>query len=312
MGTVDPQFFVGEVAMAANSISISKTFVQQLLHDFSEDDCSSMAAALAYYAIFSLPSLLLIVIYIAGLVFGQAAASGHIESKLGSQMGPEAAAEIQVMVRNAAQHHGAGLVASVLGLAGLIFSAIGVVMQLQMCINRAWKVSRAEMGLRGYLMKRINSGLLLVGVGILAMVSLAAGSVLSALSRSVPWGPAATIAENLVSLFVFSLLFAVILKVLPDAEIGWWDVWLGAVVISVLFILGKFLIGLYLAHGGTSGTYGAAGSLALILLWAYYSALVVLLGVEFTQVWVRQHGREIEPKRGAVRIGSPTEISRVG
>ncbi|HJU12135.1 MAG TPA: YihY/virulence factor BrkB family protein [Candidatus Binataceae bacterium] len=295
--------------MAAKALSRSKGFVQQLFADFSADDCTSMAAALAYYTIFSLPSLLLIIIYIAGLVFGQDAASGEIQSKLGTQMGPQAAAEIQVMVSNAAHHHGAGLIATVLGLAGLIFSAIGVVMQLQMCINRAWKVSSAGMGIRSYIMKRINSGLLLVGVGILAIVSLAAGSVLSAFSRSVPWAPAATLAENLGSLLVFSLLFAVILKVLPDAEIRWRDVWLGAAVISILFILGKFFIGLYLAHGGTSGTYGAAGSLALILLWTYYSALVVLLGVEFTQVWVRQQGREIEPRAGAVRVGSRTEIA---
>jgi membrane protein len=285
----------------SNTVARTKAFIQQLLSDYSEDDCPSMAAALAYYTIFSLPSLLLIIIYIAGLVFGEQAASGQIQSKLGSQMGPQAAAEIQTMVSNAARSHGAGLLATALGVAGLIFSATSIVMQLQMCLNRAWKVSPVGSGVQSFVMKRINSGLLLVGVGILAMISLAAGSLLSAFSHRVPWGPAANIAENLVSLFVFSLLFAAILKFLPDAQIRWRDVWLGALVIAVLFILGKFLIGLYLGHAGASSTYGAAGSLALILLWTYYSALVFLLGVEVTQVWVRQHGLEVEPKPGAVR-----------
>jgi membrane protein len=285
-----------------NTVARTHAFIQQLLSDYLQDDCLSMAAALAYYTIFSLPSLLLIIIYIAGLVFGQQAASGQIQSKLGSQMGPQAAAEIQTMVSNAAHSHGAGLLATALGVAGLIFSAISVVMQLQICLNRAWKVSPINSGVHGFVMKRVNSGLLLVGVGLLAMISLAAGSLLSAFSHRVPWGPAANIAENLVSLFVFSLLFAAVLKMLPDAQIRWRDVWLGAFVIAVLFILGKFLIGLYLGHAGTTTTYGAAGSLALILLWTYYSALVLLLGVEFTQVWVRQHGREVEPKPGAVRI----------
>jgi membrane protein len=291
--------------MPKNLRTRSTEFFRQLFHDFYADDCSSMAAALSYYAIFSLPSLLLILIYIVGLVYGQQAASGQIQSRLGQQMGPQVAAEIQLMVSSVARNRGAGLIASALGLAGLLFSAISVVMQLQLCINRAWRVAPTGSGLRSFIMRRVNSGLLVVGVGVLMVGSLAAASVLAAVSRSLPFAAAAYVSENVISLLVFTSLFAVILKVLPDAQIHWKDVWLGAAVIAVLFEVGKFLIGLYIGHTGTGSTYGAAGSLALILLWTYYSALVFLFGVEITHVWATQHGREVEPKQGAVRIREP-------
>jgi membrane protein len=280
----------------------SKLFARQLFSDFSKDDCPSMAAALAYYTVFALPSLLLILIFIVGLVYGQEAASGQIQAKLGNQMGPQAAAEIETMIRNAGQSRGAGIIATLLGLVGLILSATSVVMQLQMCLNRAWKVQATGSGMRGFVQKRVNSGLLLVGVGVLMMVSLAASSILSAFSRSLPWAPAARVADNLLSLVVFAAMFAVILKMLPDVRLRWGDVWIGGLVIAILFVLGKFLIGLYLGHTGASSTYGVAGSLALILLWIYYSSIVFLFGVEFTQVWVHQRGREVEPKPGATRI----------
>ncbi|MGH7916138.1 MAG: YihY/virulence factor BrkB family protein, partial [Candidatus Binataceae bacterium] len=186
--------------------------------------------------------------------------------------------------------------------AGLLFSATGVLLQLQMCLNRAWKVSRGGSGLRSFIMKRVRSGCLLIIVAILTIVSLVAGSTLSAVSARLPFGGAAYIAEIVISIIIFSTLFAAVLKMLPDVRIRWADVWVGGFAIALLFELGKFLIAFYLGHTGTSSTYGAAGSLALLLLWIYYSALVFLLGVEFTQVWVRYHGRSVEPKEGAERI----------
>jgi membrane protein len=272
------------------------------LHDFSADDCNTMAAALAYYTIFSLPSLLLIVIYIAGLVYGQEAIAGQIQTKLSGAMGPQVAAEIQTMVRNVAQSHTGGIIATILGIVGLVFSATSVFMQLQQSLNRAWKVKAGSSGIRGFAMKRVTSGLLIVGAGVVALVSLAAGSAISAFSGMLPFPGAAHAGEAVLSLAIFVMLFAMILKVLPDVQIGWRDVWAGAIFIAVLFVVGKFLIGLYIAHSGAASAYGVAGSLALLLLWTYYSALVFLLGVEFTQAWVRQH-REIQPRQGAVRIG---------
>jgi membrane protein len=283
-------------------LKTSREFIQQVFHDFSEDECPSMAAALAYGAIFSLPSLLLIVIYIAGLVLGPQAASGEIESKLSGEMGPQAAQQIQTMVNSVAQNHAAGLIASALGFAGLLISATSVLLQLQQSLNRAWKIRVIGSGIRHFAMRRVRSSLLLVGAGILAMVSVAASSVILALARMLTFPGAAEVGETVTSLALFTLVFAAILKVLPDVDLRWGDVWLGSLFIALLFVTGKFMIGIYLAHAGKASIYGAAGSLALILMWIYYSALIFLLGVEFTQVWVHNQGREVSPKRGAVRL----------
>jgi membrane protein len=279
----------------------SRQFIQQVFRDFSEDDCPSMAAALAYGAIFSLPSLLLIVIYIAGLVLGPQAASGQIESKLSGAIGPQAATQIQTMVNNVAQNHAGGLVATALGFAGLLLSATSVLLQLQQCLNKAWKVRVVGSGIKHFAMRRVRSSLLLVAAGMLAMVSVTASSVISALTRILTFTGAAEVGETVTSLALSELVFAVIMKVLPNVNLRWSDVWVGGLFIAVLFVVGKFLISIYLAYAGKASVYGAAGSLALILLWTYYSALIFLLGVEFTQVWVSSQGRRVPPKAGAVR-----------
>ncbi|HUA33656.1 MAG TPA: YihY/virulence factor BrkB family protein [Candidatus Binataceae bacterium] len=281
-----------------------KEFLQQVMRDFSQDECPSMAAALAYATLFALPSLLLIVIFIAGLVLGPKAASGQIEARLSGAMGAQAAAQIQTMVSNVAENRKGGLVATALGIVGLLLSATGVLMQLQQCLNKAWKVKAVGSGVRNFAMKRVRSGLLLVGAGVLAMISVAASSAISALAKMLPFAGAAHAGEVFTSLAMFTLIFAAILKVMSDVELRWSDVWVGGFFIAILFVVGKFLLAIYLAHAGKASAYGAAGSLALILMWTYYSALILLLGVELTQVWVRRGGRDIEPKEGAVRLVS--------
>ena len=288
-------------------LAASKEFLQQVFRDFSRDECPSMAAALAYATLFSLPSLLLIVIYIAGLVLGPQAASSQIESRLSGTMGPQAAAQIQTMVSNVAQNHAGGLVATALGFAGLILSATSVLLQLQACLNKAWKVKVVGSGLKDFAMKRVRSILLLIGAGILAMISVAASSTISALAHMIPFPGAAHAGEIVTSLLMFAIVFAAILKVMPDVQLRWRDVWVGGLFIAVLFVVGKFLIGIYLARAGKASAYGAAGSLAVILMWTYYSALIFLLGVEFTQVWVRRQGHEVPPKQGAARLEPPAE-----
>jgi membrane protein len=283
-------------------LASSKEFLLRVFRDFSKDECPSMAAALAYATLFSLPSLLLIVIYIAGLVLGPQAASGQIEAKLSGAMGPQAAAQIQSMVTNVAQNHAGGLVATALGIAGLLLSATSVLLQLQQCLNKAWKVKVVGAGIKHLAMKRVRSVLLLIGAGILAMVSVAASSAISALAHMLPFAGAAHAGELFTSLLMFALVFAAILKVMPDVQLRWSDVWVGGVFIALLFVVGKFLIAIYLAHAGKASAYGAAGSLAIVLLWTYYSALIFLLGVELTQVWVRRQGRDVLPKEGAVRL----------
>jgi membrane protein len=286
-------------------LTTAKEFLQHVFRDFSEDECASMAAALAYATLFALPSLLLIIIFIAGLVLGPKAASGQIEARLSATMGPQAAAQIQTMVSGVANNRAGGLVATALGIVGLVISATGVLLQLQQCLNKAWKVKVVGSGVRNFAMKRLRSGLLLVGAGILAMVSIAASSAISALAKMLPFAGAAHVGELVTSFAMFAVIFAAILKVLPDVELLWRDVWVGGVFIAVLFVVGKFLIAIYLAHAGKASAYGAAGSLALILMWTYYSALILLLGVELTQVWVRRGGREIAPREGAVRLANP-------
>jgi membrane protein len=279
-----------------------RSFLRDVFRDFAEDDCSSMAAALAYATIFSLPALLLIVIYIAGLVLGPKAASGHIEADLRSTLGPQAAAQVQTMVANIANNRVGGLLATALGVAGLVLSATSLLMQLQRCLNRAWKVRVIGSGLKHAIRRRVRSGLLLVGAGVLAIVSVAAGSYITVFARLLPFAVAIHLADLATSIAVFALIFAGLLKVMPDVNLGWSDVWLGGVFISLLFVVGKFLIGIYLGHAGKTSVYGAAGSLALLMLWTYYSFLILLLGVEFTQVWVRRGGREVTLKQGAARI----------
>jgi membrane protein len=283
-------------------LTSAKEFLQLVFREFSEDECPSMAAALAYATLFALPSLLLIIIFVAGLVLGPKAASGQIQARLSSTMGPQAAAQIQTMVSGVANNKAGGLIATALGIVGLIISATGVLLQLQQCLNKAWKVKVVGSGLRNFAMKRLRSGLLLVGAGFLAMVSVAASSAISALAKMLPFAGAAHVGEMVMSLAMFAVVFAAILKVLPDVQLLWSDVWVGGLFIAVLFVVGKFLIAIYLAHAGKASAYGAAGSLALILMWTYYSALILLLGVELTQVWVRRGGREITPRTGAVHL----------
>ena len=292
---------IGERSLAS-TLTGPRDFIREVLRDFAEDDCSSMAAALAYATIFSLPSLLLIVIYIAGLVLGPQAASGNIQSQLSGTMGPQAAAEVQTMVANVASNRVGGLLATALGVAGLILSATSLLIQLQRCLNRAWKVQVVGAGFKHAMMRRVRSGLLLVGAGVLAIVSVAAGSIIAVFTKMLPFAFAISLAELATSLAVFTLIFGGLLKVMPDVKLGWSDVWVGGLFISILFVIGKFLIGLYLGHAGQTSVYGAAGSLALILLWTYYSFLILLLGVEFTQVWVRRRGRAVTPKEGAIRL----------
>jgi membrane protein len=290
----------------ASTLTGPRDFIREVFRDFGEDDCSSMAAALAYATIFSLPSVLLIVIYVAGLVLGPRAASGHIQSQLSGTMGPQAAAEVQAMVANVASNRVGGLVATALGVAGLILSATSLLMQLQRCLNRAWKVRVVGSGWRHAVTRRVRSGLLLVGTGLIAIVSVAASSFITGFAQKLPFAFAISLGELATSLAVFTLIFGTLLKVMPDVKLGWSDVWVGGLFISLLFVIGKFLIGIYLGHAGKTSVYGAAGSLALILLWTYYSFLILLLGVEFTQVWVRTRGRELTPKEGAIRLERST------
>jgi len=273
--------------------------------EFSDDDCTLLAAALAYYTAFSLPSILLIVLYVAGSVFGRAAVQGEIHNSIASMVGPGIGTMVQGMVRSAAESATGGLVATALGVLGLLFSATTTLSALQTAMNRAWEVKPDESGIKSMAWKRFISFLLIVGAGILVLISVGATTAATGLAGAAGIafpGWLMYVLEICVSWFVFMLIFAVLFKVLPDARLRFGDMTAGAMVTATLFIIGKFAIGFYLSHSTISNAFGAAGALALLLLWTYYSALIFLFGVEFTQVWARDHGRSIEPEPGAVKV----------
>lgn len=280
------------------------SMVKKTWSEFSEDDCPMMSAALAYYTAFSLPSILLIVLYVVGLVFGRQAVEGQIKTQVASVAGPGVASMVEGMIRSAAQSTTGGIIATALGVAGLLFAATNTFAGLQTAMNRAWDV-RPDSGFKSMAWKRIVSFMLIVGIGILILASLGASTAATGLAGaagiSFP-GWLMYVLEIGISWAVFMMLFGVLFKTIPDARISWSDVKTGAMVTASLFIIGKFLIGLYLSHSTQANAYGAAGALALLLLWTYYSAFIFLFGTEFTQVWARQHGRSIQPERGAVKI----------
>lgn len=277
---------------------------------FSDDNCSTMAAAMAYYTVFSLPPLLILIIYVAGLFLSPQAAQQTIQQQAGGLVGPEGAKQIGTMIQNAGNLGQKGLVGLVAGIAGLLFGATGAFAQLQTALNRAWNIEPSPEGGGVVLLifKRILSLGMVLMIALLLLVSLVLSAALAALSgwlaQFMPWGLSSVtlyVLDTLVSMAVITLLFAAIFKVLPDAKVAWRDVWLGGFVTALLFVAGKFAIGFYLGKSNPGEAFGAAGSLALILVWIYYSAMIVFLGAEFTQSWAQNKGKGLAPGSDAVR-----------
>ncbi|MCA9946416.1 MAG: YihY/virulence factor BrkB family protein [Ardenticatenaceae bacterium] len=272
---------------------------------WSRDNASLFAAALAYYAIFALAPLLVIAVAVAGLVFREAAVEGQIVSEIEHLVGTEAAVVIQDLIANASQS-GASVIATVLSSALLLVAASGLFSQLRRTLNMIWGVQPApEQGILNIIKKRsLAFGMVLI-FGLLLLVSLAVSTVVTAVGdRLVEWLPNIGMIlpqiNFIASLLILTLMFALLFKILPDAHLTWKDVLLGAAVTTLLFLLGRYLISLYLARGSATSTYGAAGSLVLILLWVYYSAQIFLFGAEFTQVYANKYGSRLKPASNAV------------
>ena len=267
---------------------------------WSEDKAGTLAAALAYYALFSLAPLLLIAVAVAGLVFGRRAAEGQLYSQLAGVVGEASARAVQRLVAHLYQQRSGGLVAGIVGIATMIFGASGVFAQLQDSMNTIWKAKpKTSQGVVGFLRVRLLSFSMVMGIGLLLLLSLILSAVLAALSgylpALLPGGVAMSQVLNaVIGLVVATVLFAMIFKVLPDTPVAWRDVWLGALVTALLFTVGKIGIGFYLRRAGVASSYGAAGSLVIVLLWIYYSAMILYLGAEFTHAYaVHRAGRRI-------------------
>lgn len=299
------------------TFSQTLALLKQTGREVAEDHCTSMSAAIAYYTLFSLPPLLVILVGVAGTVFGVEAVQEQLTGQVGGLVGENGAAEIQTMIDNASDFGGGSIGGKILGVLALLFGATGAFAQLQHSLNRAWEVrpNPEASGVMGFVMKRVLSFGMVLTVAFLLVVSLAASALMTGLFSVFEsmLGPAgatfAQIGELVLSLGIFTLLFASIFKLLPDAEIVWRDVWVGAGVTAVLFVLGKFLIGFYLGRSDPGEAFGAAGSIVVILVWIYYTALILLVGAEFTQVWATRFGSRITPEEGAVRVERQVRVA---
>jgi membrane protein len=266
---------------------------------WSEDRAPRLGAAISYYTVFSLAPLLLISIAVAGFVVGGDTARTGVIDAMGGLIGTDGGKAIEGMIDNAAKHKEGGILASVLGVAMLLIGASGVFIELQDSLNTIWGVeAKPGRGIKGFLHDRVLSFAMVLGIGFLLLVSLVITAFLGAMgewmSSTLPGGATLWQGVNMiVSLGVVALLFAMIFKFVPDVQLTWRDVAVGAVVTAVLFSIGKLAIGLYLGKSSTASVFGAAGSLAILFIWVYYSAQIVLFGAEFTQVWANTYGSHL-------------------
>jgi len=276
--------------------------------EFNEDKVPRLGAALAYYTIFSLAPLLIIVIAVAGLVFGQGQAQEALLGQLHGLIGAQGADMIQTMI-DSTRRPAAGAFATIFGLGTLIFGAIGAFNQLHDALNTIWEVKpKPHQSLIDKIRSRVLSLSMVLVVAFLLMASLAVSAGLSAggafLSAQLPFVARwiLTVLNFAISFAVITLLFALMFKYMPDAKIAWRDVWIGAAITALLFTIGKSLIGLYLGQSSAGAAYGTAGALVILLIWIYYSAQIFLMGAEFTQVYASRYGQRVMPDKNAVAV----------
>ena len=285
------------------------SLLKEAFQEWQQDKAPLLAAALAYYTVFSITPLLVIAIAIVGAVFGREAARGEILLQVNELVGEQGAQAIEMALSSVSQPKISGL-ASIISVVVLLVGASGVFAQLQEALNIIWNVKpQKSAGIWGFIRKRLLSFGMVLVIGFLLLISLVLSAVLSGMS-SVDLSSfafinlemldqftailkALNLLNNLISFGFITVLFAVIYKYLPDVDIRWKDVWIGAIVTTFLFGFGKYLIGLYLSRGSLGSAYGAAGSLIVFLAWVFYSAQIILFGAELTQVYARRRGRSI-------------------
>ncbi len=280
--------------------------------EWSDDKASRLAAALAYYTAFSLAPLLVIAVAIAGFFFKRSNAQDQLVSQIKGVVGPQAGDIISTMINNGSTQSG-NIIATIIGIITLLIGATGVFVQLQDSLNTIWEVKLdPDLGIKGTVKQRASSLVMVLAVGFLLLVSLVISTAISGftgfvtgstgggqniLTTVVVW-----IINFVVAFGVTTLLFAAIFKYVPDVEIQWGDVWVGALFTALLFSIGRFALSYYLGRGSFGSTYGAAASLVILLAWIYYSSLILFFGAEFTQVYARKHGSQLEPSSDAVPV----------
>jgi len=291
----------------------------QAIKAFRSDNVPRMGASLAYYTLFAIGPVLLIAIAVAGAVLGTEAAQGEIIGQLQGLIGVEGARAVQSMLLNAGRDSEGGMLAAIIGGVTLLIAATGAFLELQAALNGIWRVQATPGSmLTKFLKNRLRSFGLVVGMGFLLLVSLVVSAALAAFSR---WLDRYTqmpylwdIADIVVSLGIFTVLFAAIYKFLPDVKLWWRDVWLGGFVTALLFAVGKKLIGLYLGNSSVASSYGATGSVMVLLLWVYFSSQIVLFGAEVTRIWTeRAERRRPRPEAYAEKnANAPRAVAEIG
>jgi membrane protein len=283
---------------------------KQTFQGWKDDDPFRLSAVIAYYAIFSLPALLVLIINVAGFFFGNEVVSGEISKQVEGAMGKETAEQVSEIITKASDID-AGIIPSIIAIATIIFGATGVFVQLQKALNEIWDVKqKTTKGFLLLLKNRLFSFGLILSIGFLLLMSLVISSLLAAASESLkgifPEGIVYLffILEFILSLTVISALFALMFKFLPDVKMSWRDIIPGAFLTGLLFMLGKYALSLYFGKAEPASAYGAAGSVVLILLWASYSSMIVFFGAEFTKQRAVFQGKKIEPSKAAEKIKS--------
>jgi membrane protein len=282
------------------------SLIKDTVTQWSDDEAARQAASLALYTLLSIAPLIVIAIAIAGAVFGEEAARGQISQQIGALVGAEAGNAIQALVANA-RAPSEGILSTVIGLVVLLVGASGVFGELQAALNHIWEVKpKPGRGIKGFIKDRFFSFSMVMGVAFLLLVSLVISAGLATLSTHyqslIPF-PALWQALNVaIALAVSTLLFGLIFKLVPDARTAWKDVLLGGFVTAVLFSIGKVALAWYVGRSATTSPFGAAGSLVALVVWVYYSAQILFIGAEFTQVYASRLGSRIEPKSNAVRV----------
>jgi len=295
--------------------------VKETIREWQKDQAARLAAALAYYATFSVAPLLILVLAIAGLVGGRDAAQGLVMAQVQDLVGEEGKEFVQSMIENAATTR-TGVTASILGTATLLLGALGAFNELQNALDRIWDVepkpiTRWSLRVQRFIFKRLLSFSMMLGIGFLLLISLVISAALAALSEYL--GRITLFSEvmlqilNLIiSLGLITLLFAMIFKFIPDVEIRWRNVWLGAAITAILFTIGKTVIGIYLGQAEVGSTFGAAGSLAVLMIWIYYSSQILFLGAEFTNVFTKRSGERPPPDENALKVKRSKQVVSAG
>ena len=285
--------------------------IGRLLHlalaEFNDDNGLKLSASLSYYTLFSLAPMLLIVISIGSILLGKEAAEGYLFHQFEGLIGELGATQLQEMIHNV-QISGDTPWVTAVGLATFFIGATGVFVEIQDSVNIIWSIkAKPKRGWLHFIFTRLISFSMVVGIGFLLMVSLVLSAVLSMLDGWIidnigTFAWLAFIVSNVIAVATVMLLFAIIFKVLPDAKLKWRDVIIGSFFTAVLFLIGKYLINLYLGRSNTVTVYGAAGAAVLIILWVYYSAIILYFGAEFTKVYANKYGGKIRPKPYAVFV----------